>query len=148
MTRFVLLDTGPLGQVARRRPDATTMLWARRLTGTGARLVVPEIGDYELRRELLRAGLTGSVQALDELATAFDYLPIDTSTLRLAARLWAQVRQQGYPTTGLKELDGDVILAAQAQLLVDAGHDVVVSTANVRHLDRLVPERRWDEITS
>jgi len=76
----------------------------------------------------------------------FDYLPIDTATMRLAAHLWARVRQQGKPTADPKELDGDVILAAQAQLLIDAGHDVVVATSNVGHLSRVAPAQLWNTI--
>lgn len=109
-------------------------------------MVVPEICDYELRRELLRAHLASSVQALDELSAVFDYLPIDTATMRLAARLWAQVRLQGMPTADLKVLDGDVILAAQAQLLQEEGHDTVVATMNVAHLSRLTSAQPWDAI--
>lgn len=147
MSRLILLDTGPLGQLARRRLDPAHALWTRRLSAAGARLVIPEICDYELRRELVRAGLTNSIQALDALSTVFDYQPIDTATMRLAAQLWAQVRQQGQPTADLKELDGDVILAAQARLLIEAGHDVVVATINVGHLSRLVPAQFWDTIS-
>jgi predicted nucleic acid-binding protein len=146
MSRFVLLDTGPLGQLARRRPDPALILWTRRLISAGARLAISEICDYELRREFVRARLTGSLQALDSLPSLFDYLPIDTPTMRLAANLWAQVRQQGQPTADLRELDGDVILAAQAQLLLNAGHDVVVATTNIGHLSRLVPAQLWETI--
>lgn len=147
MNRFVLLDTGPLGQIARRRPDQRIVHWTRMLVTDGARLVIPEICDYELRRELVRARLVDSIGALDDLATLFDYLPIDTATMRLAAELWAQVRESGKPTADLKELDGDVIIAAQARLLSEAGHDVVVATNNVAHLSRLVPAHPWETIT-
>lgn len=146
MSRFVLLDTGPLGLLARRRPDPAIVLWTRRLNATGARLAIPEICDYELRREFVRAHLSSSLQALDALPTLFDYLPLDTAIMRLAAHLWAQVRQQGKPTADPKELDGDVILAAQARLLIDAGHDALVATTNVGHLSRLVPTQLWNAI--
>lgn len=147
MSRLVLLDTGPLGFIARRRPDPAVLLWTRRLSAAGVRLAIPEICDYELRRELQRARLNGSVQALDALSALFDYLPLDTTIMRLAAQLWAEARQRGKPTADLKELDGDVILAAQARLLIAAGHDVVIATANVGHLSRFVPARPWESIT-
>jgi predicted nucleic acid-binding protein len=147
MTRYVLLDTGVLGQIARRRPQAAIMQWVRRLSATGARLVIPEVCDYELRRESLRARLTGSLQVLDSLAGTFDYLPIETPVMRLAAQLWAAARQQGLPTADVQALDGDVLLAAQAQILIESGHDAVVATGNPTHLARFVPAERWQAIT-
>jgi len=72
---------------------------------------------------------------------------IDTPTMRLAASLWAQLRQQGTPTAAPKELDGDVILAAQTRLLRDAGHAAVVATSNVGHLARLASAHLWHTIT-
>ena len=43
MSRFILLDTGPLGQIARRRPDPSVVLWTRQLNAGGARLAIPDI---------------------------------------------------------------------------------------------------------
>jgi hypothetical protein len=65
--------------------------------------------------------------------------------MRKAAELWAQVRQQGRPTADPKELDGDVILAAQTLLL--GTPDVVVATTNVGHLARYVNAKHWQEVT-
>lgn len=146
MTRYVLLDTGPLGQLARKRPPAALIQWAERLTDVGVRLAVPEICDYELRREYIRAGLSDSLIVLDALPAVYDYIPLDTPTLRRAAELWAYIRAQGKPTADLRELDGDVILAAQARLLIEEGHDVTVASAKVGHLSLLVPTRQWPEI--
>ena len=69
MTRFVLLDTGPLGQIARKRPPEVLIGWAERLSTAGVRLAIPEICDYELRREYIRAGLLDSLVVLDALPT-------------------------------------------------------------------------------
>lgn len=59
MTRVVVLDTGPLGLLTnpRQTPDVVACTaWLRSILAAGARVVLPEIVDYELRRELLRAG--------------------------------------------------------------------------------------------
>jgi predicted nucleic acid-binding protein len=147
VSRWILLDTGPLGMLARRRPGPTITMWMRVVTSTGARLAIPEIADYELRRELIRAGLTSSVAVLDDLAGLLNYLPITTPVMRQAAVFWADLRQQGLSTASPGALDGDVILAAHAHVLITVGHSVVVATANAGHLGRMIPTQQWDTIT-
>jgi predicted nucleic acid-binding protein len=149
MSLIVLLDTGPLGLVINPRggPDAEQCnVWMMSLLSTGAQVIVPEIADYEVRRELLRANKTPGVQRLDELKTTIDYLPLTTETMLKAAEFWAETRQKGRPTADDKALDGDVILAAQAALMPDNGDDVIVATTNVRHLERFVTAREWQAI--
>ena len=63
---------------------------------------------------------------------------------RKAAEFWAAARKAGTPTAGPQELDGDVILAAQAVTLGDASF--VVATSNVGHLARFVPAELWQNI--
>jgi hypothetical protein len=58
-------------------------------------VIIPGIADYEVRRELLRAGKLGSVQRLDELIPTLEYLPMDTGIIRPAAELWADSRIRG-----------------------------------------------------
>jgi predicted nucleic acid-binding protein len=143
----VILDSGPLAMVTHRggvpEIDACRR-WLARLLARGTRVVVPEITDYETRRELLRAGKTSSIARLDALVAAVEYVPITTSTMRRAAELWAQTRRQGRPTADDKALDGDVILAAQALGLEAAS--IIVATTNVAHLERFVPAKTWREI--
>lgn len=71
------------------------------------------------------------------------YLALDTVTMQMAAAFWACLRAAGQPKADPKELDGDVILAAQTQRLIDAAQPVLVATSNVGHLDRLVPAQLW-----
>lgn len=115
---------------------------------SNARFVVPEIADYELRRELLRLGTARSVRQLDLLLSNpyVVYVPISTAAMRLAAQLWADVRRAGRPTADPHALDADVILAAQTRLLAHDGRDVIVATTNVRHLARFVPTAEWGTI--
>jgi predicted nucleic acid-binding protein len=80
-------------------------------------VIVPEIADYEVRRELIRRNSQRALANLDQLCTQLEYLPITTRGMRLAANLWAQARNAGLPTAAGHALDGDVVLAAQANSL-------------------------------
>lgn len=150
MSRIVLLDAGPLGLVTNPRGAPETIRcvrWMRALLWNGVRVVVPEIADYEVRRELLRARKRTGVARLDRLRTRVGYVRITTETMLLAAEFWAQARRQGRPTTDDRALDGDVILAAQAVILGHGGDEVVIATTNAGHLGRFVDARTWEEIT-
>lgn len=147
MTRAVLLDSGPLGLLTAppRRPDAQACSqWLAGLIAAGARVIVPEITDYELPRELLRAALPASIRRLDALAQATEYLPLTTAAMRKAAELWALARQLGQPTAGDNTIDADMILAAQALTLGAAA--VVIATTNVGHLAPFVPAELWQNV--
>lgn len=151
MSRSILLDAGPLGLVTHPRVEQNreAALWLRGLLSAGVSVLVPEISDYEIRRELLRAGRTRGLSRLDSLAEDLGYLPLTTEALRLAARFWADARNQGQPTASDESLDADVILAAQAATLRgDTDDGVVIATTNPRHLSRFVDARLWQDIDS
>lgn len=105
------------------------------------RILISEVADYEVRRNLLLHGKKKSIQRLDELREVFTFVPITTSVMLSAAEFWATARRRGRPTADLKELDCDVILAAQA-----LEHDAIVATENVGHLSLFVNARNWREI--
>lgn len=137
--KWILLDTGPLGVISNpRSSERKTAIEAKIIEweSAGYAIAIPEIADFEVRRELLRSGKMAGVANLDDLGREHLYLSLTTSTMRLAARLWAQARQQGQPTAGPFELDGDVILGAQARIVQNIGAEVVVATFNTRHLSR------------
>jgi len=117
--------------------------WLTDLLTAGRRVVLPEIADYEVRRELIRAMRVVSLGRLDSLVSQIEYLPLTTAVMRHAAELWADIRNAGLPTASSQALDGDVILAAQALSL---GVPVVVATDNVAHLARFAPAERWQDI--
>jgi predicted nucleic acid-binding protein len=121
--------------------------WLADLLRQDVQVVIPEISDYELRRELLRAEKTESLNRLDQLARVLLYLPLTTSVMRQAAGFWAQARNEGKPTAPMEALDADVILAAQVHSLRTGDERVVVATTNVGHLARFVEARRWPDIT-
>jgi predicted nucleic acid-binding protein len=118
--------------------------WFQSHIAAGNRIIVPEIADYELQRELLRANKTKGIARLDNLGKFLEYLPITTPAMRHAAEFWARARQKGQPTAGDKTIDGDMILIAQAVTL--AVPNLVIATTNVRHLARFVAAELWRNI--
>jgi len=109
MSRTILLDAGPLGLLsnpARSAPVLACNQWLASIVAQGYRIIVPEIADYEVRRELLRANKTTGIARLDTLGGSLEYLPLTTEAIRQAASFWAQARQQGRPTAVDAALDG------------------------------------------
>ena len=146
MSITVLLDAGPLGMISNPKATAANTEcyeWLEASVVSGAQVFVPEIADYEVRRELLRAGKTQGIARLDLIKNTIGYLPITTSVMLKAAELWAEARRSGMPTADPKELDCDVILAAQA-IEVNG----IVATENVGHLSRFVAAKHWRDIKS
>jgi hypothetical protein len=139
--RLVFFDSKPLGMVANpgRSADARRCAqWARSLAGAGVHVIVPEICDYEVRRELLRVGATSSLSRLDRLRIGFEYAPITTDIMLKAAELWATARNAGWVTAPPEAIDGDGILTATALLSAGPGDVVTVATDNVRHFIHFV----------
>ncbi len=147
MNPAVVLDATPLGILCHpRNPPhvAACRQWLADLSAAGWRILLPEIADYEVRRELLRLGSPNALINLDQLTRQLEYLPLTTPAMRLAAELWAAARSAGQPTAPDPALDCDVILAAQALNLNTA---VVVATANPAHLGRYVAAELWSNIS-
>ena len=139
------LDTGVLGYLTHPHGDAQAVACARHLAQleqNGWTLAVPEICDYELRRELVRLKSQRSLTMLDDLVAHAEYVPIATAIMHEASRLWALVRNLGKPTAAHTALDGDVILGASARLHsgLDRPH---VATTNVGHLSLFADARVW-----
>jgi predicted nucleic acid-binding protein len=149
VTRVVVLETGPLGITTnpRQTPEVVACTaWLRSILAAGARVVLPEIVDYGLRRELLRANKQNGLRRLDTAGRTLDYVPLMTAAMRRASELWAELRRQGLPTADARAIDADAILAAQSLLTVAPGDTLVVAATNVGHLSRIVPAQRWQDI--
>lgn len=143
-----MLDETPLSLLTQKRGHVegdACKSWYARIEKAGHRFYVPEIADYELRRELLRAGKTAALARLDVFNAAEPdrYPSLTTSDVREAARLWAVARNAGRVGAPPEALDGDVLIAAQAMRLTTA---VVVATANIGHLTHLVTSALWTDI--
>ena len=147
MTTIFLLDSSIIGAVTNPKTNNQSVRecqdWFDRCLEISQIFVLPEIADYEIRRELLRANKLNGIIRLDRLKSLLEYQPIDTQTMLLAAQLWAESRQRGNPTADPRELDGDVILAAQAKQLEFIGYEIIVVTTNIGHLSQFVTAKLW-----
>ncbi len=151
MARIVVLDAGPTGMASNDpilRSTTRCLAWLAALDAAGTDIIVPAIADYEVRRELIRAGATAGVARLDAFRGRSTFLPLSDAAFRLAAEFWAIVRNLGRPTAHPHALDGDAILAAPASLCGAPGDLVLVATTNVGHLARFpgIDARPWDQI--
>ena len=108
--------------------------------------MIPEISDYEARRELLRAEKTRGLARLDGLKGALAFVPITTAAMLLAAEFWAAARKLGRKSAADDSLDADMILAAQAAILSREGDEAIIATTNVRHLSLFIAARNWPGI--
>ena len=120
--------------------------WLAGLAFKGVEVVIPEIADYEVRRELLRAGKDRGLGRLDALKGMLGYAPITTPVMLKAAEFWATARKMGRQSAGDASLDADMILAAQAGALGHDGDEAVIATTNVRHLALFASARIWRAI--
>jgi predicted nucleic acid-binding protein len=121
--------------------------WLLLARANGTIVAIPEIADYEIRRGLILAGSAEGIERLDELRDELRfYIPISTDAMRKAAELWADARRRGVATADDKEIDADVILAAQAMLFTGLGDKLTVATYNERHLSRYLDAHHWRDI--
>ena len=143
------MDAGPLGMVSnpRSNPEAEECkTWLASLVQNGLEVVIPEIADYEVRRELLRANRDKGLARLNALKAMLGYAPITTAAMLKAAEFWAVARAMGRPSADDAALDADVILAAQAAVLAQGETQPVIATTNVRHLGIFADARDWRDV--
>lgn len=153
MARALVLDSFPLSCLGKHRGSPTSLTdqcqrWAMDCLAAGHSIYVPAIAYYETLRELERLGAAAQIARLRFFCFVEPgrFLVLQTAHLEAAAKLWAQARQSGQPTADSQALDGDVILAAQAQSLGLASNEYVVATTNTAHLSRFVPAEDWANI--
>lgn len=153
MSRLLLLDSTPLALLCRPpghvQGDACRQ-WLTAIERAGIIVVVPEVADYEMRRELIRLRSAGGLVRLDNLGATSTYAPITTTIMRKAAEFWADLRNRGVPTAPDPSLDADAILAAQTALIGAPGDAVTLATSNPRHLIRFpgIDAHDWPSIVA
>jgi hypothetical protein len=143
---LIALDSGPLGDLINPNntpPAQAIRAWMRNHLANGDKFLLPEIADYEIRRnetvEVLNvfgpSQSAAAIYLLDQLKASITYLPITTAAMLVAARLWAEHRKgttRGHPSRS-PALDGDVILTAQC--MEESGirnEPIVIATMNLR----------------
>jgi predicted nucleic acid-binding protein len=118
----------------------------------GVYVITSDICEYEVRRSLILASFTNptveGIKNLDELQQVIDFLPLTKSVMREAALLWAEARSQGVSTADVKNIDADIIIAAQWKLLTEEfpGRYIVIGTKNIKHLERFTEAKDWGTI--
>ena len=122
--------------------------WFERLLSKGARIIVSDICDYEVRRELIRIK-SKSVQELDNLRDLIEFKPVTFAVLEKAAELWAEARYQSQSNKIKENIDVDCILAAQWCLLKEQypGRKVIIATKNIKDFQRVTDCDVWQNIT-
>lgn len=135
MRQVVLLDANPLSQVTHPKIKPQVINWMQSLRYNNISLKSPEISVYEVRRELIRLNNNKSIERLNQFIS-YSLIPINSETFVQAAIFWAEVRNQGKPTSDNKSLDCDAILAAQALQQFEYYDKVTVLTTNVKHIER------------
>ena len=81
MTKVVVIDSGPVRLLCRREvtpPVDACREWQVDVVAHHARIILPEIVDYEERRELIRLNSLSSIERLDSLTMLHECLPLTT----------------------------------------------------------------------
>lgn len=151
---LIFLDAGPLGMLT--NPAATQKTraikeWMSSHLARGVLFRVPEVSDYEIRRNLILENLTAAITRLDAFKSTIGYIPLTTPAMRKAAELWADGWRHGIPTAPKEELDCDVVLAAQAITTSAGSEQIIIVTDNLGHLSRFntstVTAMEWRNFT-
>lgn len=155
---MILLDTGVLGILINSEPSKHNKSevddcneWLASLLSQKFLVAIPEIADYEERREQIRRKNRKCLQRLEDIRSKTEHFKIETEVMLKAAEIWAYAWQMGQPTADNKALDGDAIVAAQAVIAKTAGMYVEVATTDAKDMNRLlapyfINAKRWKDI--
>jgi hypothetical protein len=130
---IVLPDAGPLGMITNPKcspENEACKDWLVNLVSKGIGVVIPEIADYEVRRELLLAGKERGLGRLDALKSMPGCSPITTTVMLKAAEFRATARRMG-----------------RQSAMASDGAQTVIATTNVRHFELFSPANIWGEIS-
>lgn len=132
----MFLDSGPLGEITNPRLRPHINQWIQFAKRNGIALRVAEITDYELRRNLMLEGLEKSIGNLNKFKQTKRFVPLTSEALLKACEIWAWLHSNGNATSHIKNIDADVILAAQALSQKKDFDQVIILTENLNHIPR------------
>lgn len=145
----VFLDSGVIWELVFHRETPAVLAvrnWFEKLALAGHEVVLSEINDYEVRRELLRKRATKDLRFLDDLLDRLTYLPITTPDMREAALVWAHSRQIGRSLADSQALDCDAILLGQFKNFALINPPAVIATTDVSDLKNFADARLWQDV--
>ncbi|WP_296869496.1 type II toxin-antitoxin system VapC family toxin [Tibeticola sp.] len=127
MTDRYLLDTNVVSELRKARPHGGVVAWLQSLDDTQIYLSAVTIGEIQAGIELTREqdpGKAAEIEAwLEQVAVAYNVLPMEAATFRTWARLMHRKSDTLYE---------DAMIAATAQI-----HGLIVATRNVADFDAL-----------
>ncbi|WP_435008802.1 type II toxin-antitoxin system VapC family toxin [Tundrisphaera lichenicola] len=152
MARIVILDTGVVGLLCcqpKTKDFAECYDWMYGMVALGTSVMVPDVVDYEIRRELIRLSAMAKLRRLGILKASINPAEVTPAAWAKAADFWAIVRRKGIPTAGAEALDCDSLLAGFAATIGKRRDKVTIATTNAKHLNRFpgIDARNWREIT-
>jgi toxin FitB len=134
MTGLIILDSAPLGFFCNPKNRDNYKKLSNFVKSLNFSIGVPEIIDYELRRNLELENLQKSISLLSQFQQRRQLISLESEDLIRAAELWAWCRKQGSTTTENKGIDIDVILVSQALSRKDFFNKVVILTIDTGDL--------------
>ncbi|MBN8596951.1 MAG: PIN domain-containing protein [Planctomycetes bacterium] len=148
----LLLDTNMLLRLCHPSSHADVREWYRGWLNHGraggdVEFVISAVADYELRRGYMytldrSSDARQSLAQLDELCQLWEVQQISARNLHDAASMWADARRNGIPTASDRDVDWDILIAAQAK-----EEPAIVVTSNQKHFRRYgVEARDWHNI--
>lgn len=160
MTPFIILDTGPFGDIAHHTPCMDLIAWVTRVRRIG-HVYIPDVVEYEVRRSLLRLEDERTIESLNALDTyagvlgrgdpngILGRLETARSTWIRAGEVWAEARLNRIPAKDDKfDLGADAIILAHARIQAENPEfDVWIATENLNHFKAIYTQSaNWRDI--
>jgi predicted nucleic acid-binding protein len=141
MTYAILLDSGPLGKMVHQERTyiEPTRLLEKFAKDNGISLLIPEIIEMELKKELVNRGFVKSIRKLNKFGQQDRIIKLTQDDRLLAKEIENNLRKEGKSIS--KEIpSNDGILAAQAiNLKISQEYEkVIILTENIKHITKLV----------